>query len=115
LTDAEAIRQLTHQTDAPEHAPEAYAYAVDAITERSALKAARALSSRPPTLDAAHDVIARMDTQVTDATADVVALRKRLHGAREAFIRMRDAWVVGSADDADEALRGLAEVLGVSQ
>jgi hypothetical protein len=115
LTDAEAIRQLTQNTDAAACAPEALAHAIDAITERGALNLLRSLSSRPPTLDAAHEVIARMDTQVTDATADVVALRKRLHGAREAFIRMRDAWVVGSADDADEALRGLAEVLGVSQ
>ena len=112
MTSEEAIRQLRN-TDASAHAPEALQHVIDAVQELAALKAMRALSSRPPTLESAHSLISMMDTEVTGAMADTVSLRKRLQEARAAFLQMRDAWVIGTADDAQNALRVLGQTLGV--
>lgn len=113
MTDEEAIRSMMVYTDATATAPEALWHMVDAVKELSSLKAMRALSSRPPTLESAHSLISMMDTEVTGAMADTVSLRKRLQEARTAFLQMRDAWVVGTADDAQNALRVLGQALGV--
>jgi hypothetical protein len=115
MTPEEAIRRLRHNTDATAHAPEALQFVIDAVQELSALKAMRALSSRPPTLESAHEVIAMMDVEVTGSMADVVGLRQQIRRAQAAFIVVHEAWRHGYAEDLTVGLVALGEALGVEQ
>lgn len=113
MTAEEAIRQLRHKTDATVHAAESLQFVIDAVQELSALKAMRNLSSRPPTLESAHEVIAMMDGEVTGVTADVVGLRKQLRRAQSAFVVVHDGWRYGDTEALRAGLVSLGDALGV--